>query len=275
MEIEDNIQWHPAFCSAMELELRGNKDDLEYIREFNLGRMPIKIDFLVIRKKANVIIKNEIGDFFLGNNIFEYKSPGDDINAGTFYKVLSYACLYMAEEQDAENIFDVDTTISIVREEKPVKLIKQLAKKYEVVKKAEGIYRIKGMVFPMQIVVTKEIDKASHIWMTSLTRTLNRERVQKLLQSYVALNDEKDKRNADSVVNVASEANMKLFKQMIQEGDEMCEELKELLAPEIVEFKIRLAEQDAKLADNATKLADNAAEIAKLKKMLAEAGIEV
>ena len=55
---------------------------------------------------------------------------------------------------------------------------------------------------------------------------------------------------------------------MIQEGDEMCEELKELLAPEIVEFKIRLAEQDAKLADNAAKLADNAAEIAKLKKCL-------
>ncbi len=61
----------------------------------------------------------------------------------------------------------------------------------------------------------------------------------------------------------------------------MCEELKELLAPEIVEFKIRLAEQNAKLADSAAKLADkdakladNAAEIAKLKKLLAEAGIE-
>ncbi len=64
-----------------------------------------------------------------------------------------------------------------------------------------------------------------------------------------------------------------MFKRMIQEGDQMCEELKELLAPEIVEFKIRLAEQDAKLADNAAKLADNAAEIAKLKKLLAEAGI--
>ena len=62
----------------------------------------------------------------------------------------------------------------------------------------------------------------------------------------------------------------------------MCEELKELLAPEIIEFKIRLEEQnaqladkDAKLADNAAKLADNAAEIAKLKKMLSEAGIQV
>ena len=29
----------------------------------------------------------------------------------------------------------------------------------------------------------------------------------------------------------------------------MCEELKELLAPEMVEFKIRLKEQDAQLAD--------------------------
>jgi hypothetical protein len=55
----------------------------------------------------------------------------------------------------------------------------------------------------------------------------------------------------------------------------MCEELKELLAPEIIEFKIRLEEQNAQLADKDAKLADNAAEIAKLKKMLSEAGIQV
>ena len=54
----------------------------------------------------------------------------------------------------------------------------------------------------------------------------------------------------------------------------MCEELKELLAPEIVEFKIRLTEQNAKLADKDALLANNAAEIAKLKKLLAEAGIK-
>ncbi len=61
----------------------------------------------------------------------------------------------------------------------------------------------------------------------------------------------------------------------------MCEELKELLAPEIVEFKIRLADKDAKLADKDAKLADKDAkladkdaEIAKLRKLLAEAGIK-
>lgn len=76
-------------------------------------------------------------------------------------------------------------------------------------------------------------------------------------------------------MNVTSEANIELFKRMIQEGDQMCEELKELLAPEIMEFKVRLADKDAKLADNAVKLADKDAEIAKLKKMLTDTGIKI
>ncbi len=289
MEIEENIQWHPAFCSAMELELRENKNDLIYEREHNLSRMPLKIDFLVIKKKADAVIKNEIGDFFLGNNIFEYKSPKDDVNAGTFFKALSYAYLYNSEENQVEDILNVDTTISLVRENKPKKLLNQLETLYCVTEEASGIYRINGMLFPMQIIVTKELDKKLHIWVTSLTRSLSAEQVQKLLGSYTTLDDEIDMKNADSIVNVASQANIELFKKMIQEGDQMCEELKELLAPEIVEFKIRLEEQnaqladkDAKLADNAAKLADkdakladSAAEIAKLKKMLKEAGIEV
>lgn len=55
----------------------------------------------------------------------------------------------------------------------------------------------------------------------------------------------------------------------------MCEELKEMLAPEIIEFKIRLAEQDVLLADKDAKLADKDAEIAKLKKILSESGIKM
>lgn len=280
MEIEDNIQWHPAFCSAMELELREYKKYLRYEREHNLGKMPLKIDFLVIRKKSDIIIKNDIGDFFLGNNIFEYKSPGDSVNAGTFYKALSYACLYKAENTSAEEILDTDITVSLVWEQKPVKLLEQLGEKYKLIQKSDGIYRIEGMLFPMQIVVTKELDQMAHVWATALTRTLDRDRAQRLLDNCSGLVDDEDRRNADSVVNVASEANIELFKKMIQEGDQMCEELKELLAPEIVEFKIRLAEQDAQLADKDAKLADKDAklvdkdaEIAKLRKMLAEAGI--
>ena len=280
MEIQDNIQWHPAFCSAVELELREYKKYLTYEREHNLGRMPLKIDLLIIKKRRDVIIKNDIADFFLGNNILEYKSPGDDVNAGTFYKALSYACLYKAEA-GAADIFDTDTTVSIVREEKPVKLLTQLGEKYSVTKKKAGIHRIDGMIFPMQVLVTKELARESHVWITSLTRTLSRDDARELLDNCAELGSDEDRRNADSVVNVASEANVELFKKMIQEGDQMCEELKELLAPEIVEFKIRLADKDAKLADKDAKLADKDAkladkdaEIAKLRKLLAEAGIE-
>lgn len=275
LEIEDKIQWHPAFCSAMELELREYKKYLRYEREHNLGKMPLKIDFLVIRKNPSVTIKNDIGDFFLGNNIFEYKSPGDDMNIGTFYKALSYACLYKSEAGNVSEILNMDITVSLVREQKPVILLEQLAEKYEVIKKSDGIYRISGLLFPIQILATGELDPKTHVWVTSLTRTIDRIRTQRLLNSCSKLEDDEDRRNADSVVNVTSEANIELFKRMIQEGDQMCEELKELLAPEIMEFKIRLADKDAKLADNAVKLADKDAEIAKLKKMLTDAGIKI
>lgn len=275
MEIEDKIEWHPAFCCAMELELRKYKKYLRYEREHNLAKMPLKIDLLVIKKKEDIFIENEIADFFLGNNIFEYKSPGDDVNVGTFYKALSYACLYKAEAGSVDEICDMDITISLVREQKPVKLLKQLAEKYTVTKKTDGIYRISGMLFPMQILVTKELNRDIHIWVTSLTRTMDRKRAQKLLEDCSKLEDEEDRQNADSIVNVTSEANIELFKKMIQEGDQMCEELKELLAPEIIEFKMRLAEQDEKLADNAVQLADKDAEIAILKKKLADLGIDV
>ncbi len=130
MDIQDNIQWHLTFCSAVELALREYKNYLTYEQEHNLGKMPLKIDLL--------IIKNDIVDFFLGNNILEYKSSGDDVNAGTFYKALSYACLYNAEAGTAD-IFDADTTVSIVREEKPVKLLAQLGEKYSMTKKKAGI----------------------------------------------------------------------------------------------------------------------------------------
>lgn len=143
-------------------------------------------------------------------------------------------------------------------------------------------YVILGMLFPMQIVVTKELNKDIYIWITSLTRTLDRARAKKLLEICSGLEEDDDRQNADSVVNVSSEANIELFKNMIQEGDQMCEELKELLTPEIIEFKIRLDEQNEKLADNAAQLADKDeklankdAEIAMLKKKLADFGIEV
>ena len=51
IEIEDKKQWHPAFCAAIELELKEDKEVLYYEREHNLSKKPLQIDLLVIKKK--------------------------------------------------------------------------------------------------------------------------------------------------------------------------------------------------------------------------------
>ncbi len=43
-------QWHPAFYAAARLELRENKDDLQFFSEYDINTKPITIDVLIIRK---------------------------------------------------------------------------------------------------------------------------------------------------------------------------------------------------------------------------------
>ena len=45
-----NIKWHPAFYGAAELEFISNKGDLVFNREYNLGKEPLRLDLLVVRK---------------------------------------------------------------------------------------------------------------------------------------------------------------------------------------------------------------------------------
>ena len=193
MEIENRTQWHPAFCSSMELELIENKKELTYDREYNLSSEPLRIDLLIIKKNSNEVIRNEIGAFFLGYNIVEYKSPDDKINIDTFYKVLSYACLYKSDTGAVDEILDTDITITLIRERKPKKLLEQLAKKYQINKKGKGIYQIDGMLFPMQIIVTRELEKKQHVWLRSLTRSMDLEQAEALLNNYGCLQDDEDR----------------------------------------------------------------------------------
>ncbi len=56
----------------------------------NLCRLTVR----VVKVKKDCKIKNEIGKIFRKHNIFEYKSPKDELNIDTFYKAVAYACLY-------------------------------------------------------------------------------------------------------------------------------------------------------------------------------------
>lgn len=58
------IQWHPGFYGAAEIELVSNKGELEFQREYNLSKEPLRMDLLIIKKRKDVPIENEIGHIF-------------------------------------------------------------------------------------------------------------------------------------------------------------------------------------------------------------------
>ena len=72
-------QWHPAFYGAMHLELKDNKEDLEFTEEKILNTLPLRSDLLIIKKRNSCIIQNEIGQIFGKHNLLEYKSPDDSL----------------------------------------------------------------------------------------------------------------------------------------------------------------------------------------------------
>lgn len=41
---DTKAQWHPAFCAAMELGFKDNRDILEFIREQNVSQKPLSLD---------------------------------------------------------------------------------------------------------------------------------------------------------------------------------------------------------------------------------------
>ena len=38
------IQWHPGFYGAIEIELKADKEILEFHREYNLSKEPLRMD---------------------------------------------------------------------------------------------------------------------------------------------------------------------------------------------------------------------------------------
>ena len=175
--------------------------------------------------------------------------------------------------------------------------LRQLEKKYQVKQAGEGIYRIDGMLFPMQVIVTRELETDRHIWLKSLTRNIDIVQAEELLDSFDRLEAEETRAKAAVVVNLVSDLNSGVFEQIVngggriygylsdivgemETGDELYPGLKELLADKIAELadkdaeiadkNAEIADRDAELADKDAKLADKDAELAALKCILAE-----
>lgn len=230
---QERIQWHPAFCSAIRLELKENKMDLEYENEHNLGKKPLQIDLLVIKKSDDVVVQNDIGKIFSRSNIMEFKSPRDGLNINDYFKVLGYACLYKAEEEHMDDIRNDDVTISLVRDTRPVKLMKAFERQgLQIRAYRAGIYYIENSWFPMQMIITSELDQTTHLWLRALTEKLSSDEAELLLRETSAHKETDEEALIDSVMTVSMSANKESFGN-VKEEPEMYQFVKILAGDEI------------------------------------------
>lgn len=122
-------------------------------------------------------------------------------------------------------------TITLVSQCYPRKLIAHLRRKrgYEVKRIEPGIYRVKGDMVPIQILVTRRMSPEKNLWLRNLTDHIqSTEEAKRLLEEY---KKHKTDKLYESVVNIIMNANKDLFKEM----SSMCEALMELMKDELEE----------------------------------------
>ena len=232
------LQWHPAFCSALRLELLEDAENLEFTDEFQLTEKPLQIDCTVVKVKKDCKIKNEIGKIFRKHNIFEYKSPKDELNIDTFYKAVAYACLYKVLPNHVNEIPAEEITITLIRDRKPVKLMHELEKSgYECKKETVGIYYVSGVMFPVQIIASSELDVDMHVQLKALTNHLEESLMRQYLLRVSAFS-EREKNLADVVLQVIVNSNMEKVQKWKGSERIMCEALRVLMADELNEERV-------------------------------------
>ena len=232
------LQWHPAFCSALRLELLEDAENLEFTDEFQLTEKPLQIDCTVVKVKRDCKIKNEIGKIFRKHNIFEYKSPKDELNIDTFYKAVAYACLYKVLPNHVDEIPAEEITITLIRDRKPVKLLGELEKSgYGYKKEAAGIYYVNGAMFPMQIIESSELDVDMRVQLKALTNHLEESLMRQYLLQ-VSTFEGREKNLADIVLQVIVNSNMEKVREWKGSEQTMCEALRVLMKEELKEERV-------------------------------------
>ncbi len=241
------IPWHPGFYGAAELELIGNKKDLEFHREYNLSKEPLRMDLLIIKKLREVKIENEIGQIFKKHNVLEYKSPEDGLGIDDYYKTVGYACLYKGLGETENQIPAEEITVSIFRESYPRELFKALKKEgQKIEERFPGIYYISGHVlFDTQIIVMRRVEAERHRGLKMLNRNVTREDVKAFLKEIESLKEPGDRNNIDAVMHVSAMANWKLY-EAIGRDRSMFEVLKVIFKDELEREKQEAVQETAK-----------------------------
>ena len=190
------------------------------------------MDMLIIKKLADVRIKNELGHIFKKYNVVEYKSPDDALSIDDYYKTVGYACLYKGLGETVDQIPADELTISIFRESYPREMFEAMKNLgMEIKEYYPGIYYISGkqILFDTQIVVTKQLDKETHRTLRVLSKNVREEDVRAFVKRAAKISESGDRNNVDAVLQVSVSANKELYEAIRRCDKVMCEALRELM----------------------------------------------
>lgn len=239
-ETTKRIEWHPAFQTSIQIEFENEWEKLSFEPEHLLSKKPMQIDELIIKVKDNEKVQKNIGKIFRKYNIIEYKSPDDYLTINDFYKVYGYSCFYQA---DTENVFEIqpqEVTITFISNHYPRTMIQHLQKyrDLKIHKEGAGIYYITGDEFPIQLLITKELNPEENLWLQSLRKNVKGKReIEFLLKTYEG---KKHSNLYQAAMDVITRAN---WKAMMEVKENMCDALRELMEDEFQEFEKQVTEQ--------------------------------
>ena len=207
--------WHDGYYGAMELDLKRHQDHLEFLPEFQLGKLPPRLDLEVIKKDRDYVVDEDFGKIYRTYNIHEYKSDQDQLGIDELSQATAYGFYLKHTGRFAEEYPLDEITISIFRRTCPRELFKKLAHyKVNVVPQSPGIYYVEGFsVFPTQIVVMKEFDKR-HFALRSLGLSISEEEAMAFSESIKGLTDPHDVENVRAVLDVTVAANRELYERI-------------------------------------------------------------
>ena len=125
-----------------------------------------------------------------------------------------------------------ELTITFICNHFPRKMVQHLKefRRLDIIHVEAGIYYITGDAFPMQLLVTKELDPKENLWLQSLRSNMSEpDEIETLLRKYET---KKSSKLYQAAMEVITRANWDAVKEV---KETMCEALKELMAEEFQE----------------------------------------
>ncbi|MBQ3645334.1 MAG: hypothetical protein II960_01915 [Synergistaceae bacterium] len=204
----------------MKVEYDLVRAPVTYEQEKELGEDPLRLDFLIIKKEANVELSDPIGKFFKRVNLFEYKSPEDGLTIDDFYKAQGYGLIYKGFDRKVNELPINEITLTLVRHSYPRDLIKLLRETgFKIIETHSGIFEVEGKIsIPVQIVVSSKLPDGEYDGLKLLSKGATAEGIIDYVEKANLSENENIRENVKTVIGVCLSVNKKLSEELKEAG---------------------------------------------------------